>query len=186
METFLTIASRREGRDYAPEPIPMAAVHRILQAGRVAGSAMNTQPWRFTCVQGTQTIIERLSKGVTRPTNLEGAKLLILVSLTQLNMRSMFDAGRAVENMLLAAWDQGIASCPNSVRNPAKMYEEFQMAEEQPLVALISFGYPRRRPNFARRTDEEWAATGDRLPLDEIVRWVHANEERDPRSNLDS
>lgn len=47
MDTFLAIASKRDTRRYAERPIPEEAVGRILEAGRVAGSARNRQPWRF-------------------------------------------------------------------------------------------------------------------------------------------
>lgn len=47
MDTFLAIASRREVRDYAERAIPAEVRRRILEAGRVAGSSRNGQPWRF-------------------------------------------------------------------------------------------------------------------------------------------
>ena len=50
MDTFLAIASRREVRDYADRDVPEDVVERILDAGRLAGSASNRQPWRFVVV----------------------------------------------------------------------------------------------------------------------------------------
>ena len=44
MDTFLAIASRRETRDYSARPIPDEITRRILDAGRLAGSAKNRQP----------------------------------------------------------------------------------------------------------------------------------------------
>jgi hypothetical protein len=44
MDTFLAVASRRETRDYADRPIPDAITRRILDGGRLAGSAKNRQP----------------------------------------------------------------------------------------------------------------------------------------------
>jgi len=51
VDTFLAIASRREVREYAGRPIPADAEQRILEAGRIAGSSQNSQPWRFLVVE---------------------------------------------------------------------------------------------------------------------------------------
>jgi nitroreductase len=50
MEAWLAIASRREVRDYADTQIPADVQRRILDAGRLSGSASNKQPWRFVVV----------------------------------------------------------------------------------------------------------------------------------------
>jgi nitroreductase len=47
MDTWLAVASRREVRDYADRELPEEIVRRILDAGRVAGSAQNRQPCPF-------------------------------------------------------------------------------------------------------------------------------------------
>jgi nitroreductase len=44
MDTRLAVASRREVREYADREIPDAVVRKILDAGRLAGSARNRQP----------------------------------------------------------------------------------------------------------------------------------------------
>ena len=41
MDTLLTIASKRELREYAERPIDSEIVRLILEAGRIAGSAAN-------------------------------------------------------------------------------------------------------------------------------------------------
>ncbi len=47
MDAYLAVASKRDQREYAERPVPTDAVRRILDAGRIAGSAKNRQPWRF-------------------------------------------------------------------------------------------------------------------------------------------
>jgi nitroreductase len=44
MDTWLAVASRREVREYADRELPEDVVGRILDAGRLAGSAKNRQP----------------------------------------------------------------------------------------------------------------------------------------------
>jgi len=48
VDTFLAIASKRDTRRYADQAVPEEVLRRILEAGRVSGSARNRQPWRFT------------------------------------------------------------------------------------------------------------------------------------------
>ena len=50
VDAFLAVASKREVRGYSDRPVPDAAVRRILEARRIAGSSRNRQPWRFLVV----------------------------------------------------------------------------------------------------------------------------------------
>ena len=50
MDACLALLSKRDTRRYAERAIPEAAVRRVLEAGRLAGSSRNRQPWRFVIV----------------------------------------------------------------------------------------------------------------------------------------
>ena len=54
MDTFLVIASKRDQREYADREIPDDVVRKILEAGRIAGSAVNRQPWRFVALEDAE------------------------------------------------------------------------------------------------------------------------------------
>ncbi|MFQ5880131.1 MAG: nitroreductase family protein, partial [Dehalococcoidia bacterium] len=47
MDAYACIRTKRDTREYDTKPISEETLQRILQAGRMAGSAKNTQPWRF-------------------------------------------------------------------------------------------------------------------------------------------
>ncbi|HQC47891.1 MAG TPA: nitroreductase family protein, partial [Candidatus Syntrophosphaera sp.] len=47
MEIIELIASRASVRDFLPDPIPEEILKEILEAGRLAPSAQNRQPWRY-------------------------------------------------------------------------------------------------------------------------------------------
>ena len=55
--------------------VPDAAVRRILEAGRIAGSSRNRQPWRFLVV-GDPGVRERVAEAVFAPGNVRGAALV--------------------------------------------------------------------------------------------------------------
>ena len=80
MDAFLAVASKREVRGYSDRPVPDAAVRRILEAGRIAGSSRNRQPWRFLVV-GDPGVRERVAEAVFAPGNVRGAALVVAVAV---------------------------------------------------------------------------------------------------------
>jgi nitroreductase len=163
VDTWLAIASRRETREYGPSDIPEDVVRTILDAGRLAGSASNRQPWRFTVVE-SDSAREQLAEAVYEPTNVRGARLIVAIV-----GRSGFDTGRCAQNMLLAAWDAGVGSCPNGLRDPDAARAALGLDADEELAIVLTFGYPARERDPKRRTPEEWSGRADRKPLDELI-----------------
>jgi len=89
-------------------------------------------------------------------------------SSSQSSARGGFDSGRCSQNMMLAAWGEGVASCPNGVRDP----DAAAAICGGEVRAILSFGYPARPRDVAGRSAEEWSARANRKPLDELVREV--------------
>ncbi|MGH3024271.1 MAG: nitroreductase family protein [Gaiellaceae bacterium] len=171
METRLAIASRREVRRYDPRPLPADAVERILQAGRLAGSGSNRQPWRFVIVEDEERRA-RLAECVFAPDNVRGAALVVAVVVSGKGPLA-FDAGRAAQNMLLAAHDQGIGGSPNGMPDPDRAGEVLALEEGERPAIILTFGYPAKAGRDpGSRTPEEWSERANRLPLDELVRRV--------------
>src|SRR5437879_4665541 len=113
MDAYLAIVSKREVRQYSDRPIEPEARRRILEAGRIAGSSQNKQQWRFIVVESDDKRAQ-LADMVYVPGNIRGAKLIIVVSIHGAGP-TYFDAGRASQNMMLAAWNEGIGSSPNGM-----------------------------------------------------------------------
>jgi nitroreductase len=160
MDTFLAIASKRDVREYASTPIPEDVVHRILDAGRLAGSSRNKQAREFVIVSDR----EKLAKAVFEPQNILGAALVVAIA----GKASGFDMGRSAQNMMLAAWNDGVASCPNGQREP----ETVERLVGAPVGAVLTFGYPAKPRDPELRSVEEWSARANRKPFDEVVRSV--------------
>jgi nitroreductase len=81
-----------------------------------------------------------------------------------------FDVGRAMQNMMLVAWNEGVASCPNGVPDPAVAAQALGLDEGLLPVNVPSFGYPKRALDLESKSPEEWSAEANRKPLDEVVR----------------
>ena len=168
MDTYLAIASRRDQRRYLPDPLPDEVVARILDAGRLSGSGSNRQPWTFVVVERRE-LVERLAPCVFAPDNVLGAGLVVAVVVQGKGPLS-FDAGRAAQNMLLAAWNEGVASCPNGFADKDAAHAALGLPEEETLAIVLTFGVPERRRDPESRTAAEWSARANRRPLDEVVR----------------
>jgi nitroreductase len=165
MDAFLAIASRREVREYDPRPLPEAVARRILDAGRLAGSARNRQPWRFVVVASADARA-RLADLVYVPDNIRGAQLVVALVLTS---NADLDAGRAAQNMLVAAWNEGVGSCPNGLTDADGAAALLGVASPDRIATVLTFGYPARYRDPARRTAAEWSERADRKSLEDLV-----------------
>jgi nitroreductase len=161
VDARLAIASKRDVREYAETPVPDDVVTRILDAGRLSGSARNRQKWEFVVVETAQ---EALAEAVQAPANVRGAQLVVAI----VGEAGAMDVGRCAQNMMLGAWNEGVASCPNGIKDPD--------AAEQicggPVKTVLSFGYPAKPRDPESRSADEWSAQANRKPLDELVRRV--------------
>jgi len=165
MDAFLVIASKRDQREYADREIPEDVVRRILEAGRIGGSASNKQPWRFIAVEDPE-LRKRVAETVYAPANIAGSKLAIAIVVAG---SPGFDAGRAAQNMMLAAWNDGVTSCPNGMPDAAATGEILGLGEDEHVLNVISFGYPARPRTPEDRSAEEWLASAKRKSFDEVV-----------------
>lgn len=167
MDAYLAVASKRDWRRFADRPVPEDVVTRILDGGRLAGSAVNRQPWTFVVVDGTE-LKERLAETVYAADNIRGAPLVVAIATQKGG--SALDVGRAMQNMMLVAWNDGVVSCPNGMPDAAVAGRVLGLEEGLLPVIIASFGYPARPVNPDDRTAEEWSAQANRKPLEQIVR----------------
>jgi nitroreductase len=100
---------------------------------------------------------------VYAPENVSTAALVVAIVCPR-----AFDAGRAAQNMMAAAWGDGVVSCPNGIRDA----EAAERIVGGPPVIALSFGYPAKPRDPDSRTAEEWSSRANRKPLDEVARRV--------------
>jgi nitroreductase len=170
MDAYLAIVSKRDERSFDPRPVPQEAVERILEAGRLAGSAHNRQPWRFLLVED-RDVRSQLAVCAFSPGLVVLAPLLIVVAAAAEGTRfAGFDAGRAAQNMLLAGWAEGLASCPAGLAEPGRAAALLRLGEGEPPVVALCFGYPRSPRDPTRRAVADWVRRARRRPLSDVVR----------------
>lgn len=154
-------------RDYQERPVPEAVVRWVLEAGRLSGSASNRQPWHFVVVKEPETLRELAALAPTGP-YIAGAPLAIVVVIDR-TPYAVSDASRAVQNMLLTAWDEGVGSnWVGFVGGLEAVKPLLGIPDDLDVLAILPFGYPAHRRGEGRKT---------RKPLNEIAfreRWGEA------------
>jgi nitroreductase len=160
VDAYEAIIRKRDRRDYDGRPVPEESLQRILQAGRMAGSSSNTQPLRFI-VMRDQARKDKLAPAGPGTAPLVKAPLGIVICLKK-GSRD-FDVGRAAQNMMVAAWAEGIHSCPIGLRNEEVASEALALPEDYVASIGISFGYP--SPTATPREPSK------RLPMEELVHY---------------
>ena len=160
MDAYEAIIKKRDRREYDGRPIPEDVLRRILQAGRMAGSSSNSQPLRLI-VMRDQAAKDRLAPAGPGTAPLVNAPLGIVVCLKR-GSRD-FDVGRAAQNMMVAAWAEGIHSCPIGLRNEAVASEALGLPDDYVASIGISFGYPSGAPSNRE--------PGKRIALEELVHY---------------
>lgn len=160
MDAYRAIVDKRDQRAFLPRPIPEEALRRILQAGRMTGSSKNREPNRFVVVRAPD---RRAALARMNPYGrwLAGAAAVIVLVQTD---EHAFDAGRCAQNMMLAAWSDGIGSCPAHLPE-TEVAKLLGIPGDLFVNRVIGFGY----------VDPSAAAPASvarrRLPLEELVRW---------------
>jgi nitroreductase len=145
------IRTKRDTRAYADRPIAEEILRRILQAGRMAGSSKNTQPVRFVVLRDRERKEELAACG-DFAAHLASAPVVVAVVL--MPGGGPFDAGRAAQNMMVAAWAEGITSCPTSMHRPECAAAVVGLPPDHRVAIVLPFAYPEesaeRRPGRPR------------------------------------
>ena len=143
METFEAIRTLLAVRQYRDAPIPPALVRRIVEAGRLTGSAMNAQPWHFIVVEDRQTLA-RLGAAATSGPYVAQAPLAVVVAVGASKF-AVSDASRAIQSMMLAAWADGVASnWVGFAGGLTAVNAILGIPATLDVVAIVPFGYPTR------------------------------------------
>jgi nitroreductase len=163
MEAYDCIRTKRDSRSYTDRAMDDETLVRILQAGRMSGSSKNTQPWRFVVLREAKSR-EALAACGQFATPMLAAPLAIAIVLAPGG--NAFDAGRAAQNMMLAAWEQGLTSCPVAMHDRDCAAKTLGLPDEHAVAMVITFGYPESEESRHRGIA--------RTPLAELVheeRW---------------
>jgi nitroreductase len=163
LDALKAILTKRDSRNFTEEAVDEADLGRVLQAGRMAGSAKNTQPCRFVVLADTAHKEELAACGQFSSW-IPQAPVNIAIVIPE-DGRD-FDAGRTAQNMMVAANALGLASCPVTMHDQDCARRVLALPEGHRVSIVLAIGHP------VEGTTSGMGAT--RVALDEMVhreRW---------------
>lgn len=140
MDVFEAVRTILAVRRYQDGPVPEDTLRRILEAGRLTGSAMNRQPWHFIMVQDRETL-RRLGALAQSGPYVAQAPLAIVVAVEKTGF-AVSDASRAVQSMLLTAWADGVGSNWVGFGGLEEVKALLKIPAKLDVLAILPFGYP--------------------------------------------
>ncbi len=150
MDFSLLLQQRASIRSYDPmRPVASEVLQRILEAGRLAPSAANRQPWRFLLVE-SEPALSNVKESFSRDWFQSAPQVLaVCVDETQCWKRS-FDGFRSFETdaaiamtvIILAAANEGVATCWISAFEPALLRDALDLKSEEHVFSITPLGYP--------------------------------------------
>ena len=152
MELMELLATRRTYRRFEQREIPREVLEEILYAARLASSAANRQPLSYVVVRGKEEVEDVFCltrwAGYLPPEDGQpddGEKPVLFIGVVEnldISRDCDTDAGLAIGNMTLAAWNRGVGSCIIGACDKPRLSRMFGLTEQQKLHTVVAFGYP--------------------------------------------
>jgi len=177
MELMEAIKTRRSIRKYKTTPVADKTVDQVLEAARWAPSWKNNQCWRFIVVRDdnvkaelANTLIKVKRDGalVNNP-SVEAVMSapVVIVACAELGKSGynlgeittdkgdwyMFDVALAVQNLMLAAHSQGLATVPVGLFDAKKAANILEVPDALCVVEMTPLGYPDQEPKAMSRKE---------------------------------
>jgi nitroreductase len=168
------IISRQSDRKYSDKTIEKEKLDRIVEAGRMAPSACNAQPWKFIVVNYPQLVQKIAEAASAKLIGMNGfvaqAPVILVIVREKPNMSSkvgstiknkdysLIDIGTATENICLQAKAEGIGSCIIGWFDERMMKKLLDIPKSKRVELIITLGYSLSEKREKRRK-----------PVDEIV-----------------
>ena len=177
MNDFLDLCLRRQScRGFAETPIEHEKLVKCVEAGRLAPSACNSQPWRFVVAETPSVVAEVAKCGQQLNMNafLSKAQAFIIVledhAVLMPGIRRIMDSqyfakgdlGAATVQICLEAESQGLGTCIIGMYDREGLCNLLNLPTDTRFAAFIAVGSPA----------EDTVRTKSRKPLDDVARFV--------------
>ncbi len=159
------ILKRRSVRSYLDKDVEEEKLMEVLEAGRLAPSACNIQPWKFVIVKD-KSIRSKMVKACANQSFVGNAPVLIVGCIVSKGYpmggwydSNILDIGIALDHMTLQAAHLGLGTCWIGAFNEKEVKELLGIPKEVRVAAILTLGYPKSGNVFEK----------DRKLLNEIV-----------------
>jgi nitroreductase len=162
MDFFEAIEKRRSIRKFKPNPVAREDLKKILEAGRLAPSGGNRQPWCFIIVKDSETK-RALSIAADNQNFIADADVVVTAlgdpgteskipyKLSATRIFHKQDPMIAIEHMVLAATALGYGTCWIGAFNEEEVKGILRIPENLVVVALLPVGVPDENPKARPR-----------------------------------
>jgi nitroreductase len=157
MDLFEVIKKRRSIREFKPQPVADKDLRRILEAGLLAPSGANLQPWQFLVIRSRKTK-EALATASNNQRFIADADIVVVAlgelrsggnlpyKLSSTRIPHIQDPMIAVEHMILAATALGYGTCWIGAFNQDEIKNILKIPDKLVVVALFPIGVPDESP----------------------------------------
>ncbi|MFB0566554.1 MAG: nitroreductase family protein [Candidatus Aminicenantaceae bacterium] len=190
MSFYELIISRRSIRQFKAQSVSKNTLKKLVNAARLAPSGANLQPLEFVVVDKVITgkaIFKCLKwaayitpEGNPKPGHEPAAYVIVLVNTRIRDKDYEHDSGAAIENMILAAWEEGIGSCWLTSVKRKIIREILNVPPEYKVDSVVALGYPDEEPAVEEIKDsiKYWKDRAGRLhvPKRKLENIIHFNK----------
>jgi nitroreductase len=165
------IKQRQSDRKYENRKVEQEKLERVLEAGRMAPSACNAQPWKFIAVD-SPTLLGELSEAASAKfLGMNGfvgqAPLMIVIVREQPNFSSkagalvknkdysLIDIGIATQNICLQAEAEGLGSCIMGWFDEKRVRKILEIPGNKRVELILTIGYSLSEQREKRRKPAE-------------------------------
>jgi nitroreductase len=142
MDAIEALRDKRDTRSYTDADIPDELLSRLLDAARMAGSAKNVQPVRLVVVTDLQAKQDLKSSGDFAAW-IDNAPVVVVATVrADAGPRRLFDVGRHLQNLMVAAHAEGLASCPVTIHHQDVARAVLGIPDEVEPVMIVTLGRP--------------------------------------------
>lgn len=145
------ILQRRSIRQYLPDPVPHSSLISILEAGRLAPFAKNSQNWKFTAVLNP-TLRHAIAATCQNPQMILEAPVSLVVWATDNfqmrcgQMNAPVDCSIALSFMVLKATELGLGTCWLGAFDANSARLAIGLPENAEIIAITPLGFPAEAP----------------------------------------
>jgi nitroreductase len=172
MEFTELISTRESVRSYDPNrTVPKEILQKILDAGRLAPSACNYQPWRFLVISSAP-MLEKVKECYKRDWFRDAPHIIVILGLKDQAWKRSYDGYNSIEtdiaialtHIILAAENEGVGACWIEAYDPVILRETLKLENNQVIYGITPLGYQK---SGYKKTGKK-----QRKSLDEIVEFL--------------
>lgn len=159
MNVFEAVRTVLAVRSYADRPVPDETVQRIVESAHLTASSINKQPWHFIVVRDRERMRKIAPLARTGP-YIADAQMAIVVAVEKESRYGVSDASRAIQDMMLTAWEDGVGSNWVGFGGMTEVGDLLGVPTDYDVLAVVPFGYPAKPGGRGKKR---------RKPIGEVV-----------------